>query len=641
MAQPFGIGDVVGGRYRITHHVVTSADQDIVFQGIDQVLNREVSILLASTQNAKQVATSAKELATGERSSEVQVLDLGLAEDRTYLISTLTHPNDLLDLVVPDAAPYVEPFFTDSLGSELFGQSRVMEPETFHDDAEYYAGLQEVAPGAEEEPGDSEAPSRRRRPAFLGRVSESLNRRLGTHRDADRLQQAPAGASPAEGSPAEPSSTDVSPSGAVFSGAAEPGAVSPDSAGGPFDQSADGGLDLHADREIVEPRPEADAGEEFGVALDEAGQWRPVSTVVGPDAGSSPAGATDAHEDAIVEDRPAEGPALDDPAPQRPTISDEDDGEEVIDDPPDEPVPAESSSPSAGLGAVAGPSFTGLISAVPEERRSAFPAGPSGGAYAATAADAPALDADDADDQPASAPVAGRSGNGRWIGVGVLAVVVLLAAVAGFFMLRGGDEPAPAADDEQTTQPEEAETEAAPQEEPEEEPGEEPEADTEPQEDEDEAEADGPAPITAVTRLVPESPQLNEATDGQLSNTFDGDTSTTWNSFLYGSAEFGGLVSEFALVVELEESSPVSAVTLTQQGQVEGGSFQVLVNDSPSLDGAEQIGAGTWNWTETTVELDDAEGQYVIINTTALPERLAPDNPDLPYGLELAQIVLE
>ncbi|MDO5492933.1 MAG: hypothetical protein Q4F53_04910, partial [Nesterenkonia sp.] len=174
MPQPFAVGDVVGGRYRITHHVVTSADQDIVFEGTDQVLNREVSILLASRSNAKQVATSAKELATGERVSDVQVLDLGLAEDRTYLIASLTDPNGLLDLVVPDAAPYVEPFFTDSLGSEIFGQSRVMEPETYHDDEEYYAALTEP----EAETG-KKRPARRR-PGFLDRVSDTLNRRLGT-----------------------------------------------------------------------------------------------------------------------------------------------------------------------------------------------------------------------------------------------------------------------------------------------------------------------------------------------------------------------------------------------------------------------------------------------------------------------------
>lgn len=57
MAQPFGVGDVLGGRYRVTHHVVTSADQDIIFQAVDEVLDREVSVLLASRANAKQVAT--------------------------------------------------------------------------------------------------------------------------------------------------------------------------------------------------------------------------------------------------------------------------------------------------------------------------------------------------------------------------------------------------------------------------------------------------------------------------------------------------------------------------------------------------------------------------------------------------------
>lgn len=101
MAQPFGVGDVLGGRYRVTHHVVTSADQDIIFQAVDEVLDREVSVLLASRANAKQVATSAKELATGERASEVQVLDLGLTAERTYLISSVVDPNQLLDLVVP------------------------------------------------------------------------------------------------------------------------------------------------------------------------------------------------------------------------------------------------------------------------------------------------------------------------------------------------------------------------------------------------------------------------------------------------------------------------------------------------------------------------------------------------------------
>src|SRR5699024_5753525 len=161
-----GVGEVVGGRYRVTHHVVTSADQDIIFQAVDQVRDREVSVLLASRANAKQVATSAKELATGERASEVQVLDLGLSAERTYLISSVVNPNHLLDLVIPDSAPCVEPYFTDSLGSELFGQSREMQPQTYDDDAEYYARLQEDL-ASSSEPGRRLPGLPRRRPSFL------------------------------------------------------------------------------------------------------------------------------------------------------------------------------------------------------------------------------------------------------------------------------------------------------------------------------------------------------------------------------------------------------------------------------------------------------------------------------------------
>ena len=44
MSQPISVGAVLGGRYRITEHVVTSADQDMVFLGTDQVLNRRVTV---------------------------------------------------------------------------------------------------------------------------------------------------------------------------------------------------------------------------------------------------------------------------------------------------------------------------------------------------------------------------------------------------------------------------------------------------------------------------------------------------------------------------------------------------------------------------------------------------------------------
>ena len=90
-----------------------------------------VSILVAGPDNADQVAQSAREVATGERPGNVQILDLGVSEATTYLITNHTSAADLLDLVVSSNPPYVEPFFTDTLGSEIFGQPRSHEPETY------------------------------------------------------------------------------------------------------------------------------------------------------------------------------------------------------------------------------------------------------------------------------------------------------------------------------------------------------------------------------------------------------------------------------------------------------------------------------------------------------------------------------
>ncbi|MEB2537972.1 hypothetical protein ACSOSW_03845 [Micrococcus luteus KDCGSN] len=170
MPQPIAVGAVLGGRYRITQHVVTSADQDMVFLGTDQVLNRRVTVLVASRENATQVASSARELATGERTDDVQVLDLGLSEGRTYLIAGGDpDPDVLLGLAYPQEL-YVEPFQTDSLGSELFGESRTGDPHAYDDDASYYTDLDRRLRADEDEA--------QRRPGFLNRLSERLAERV-------------------------------------------------------------------------------------------------------------------------------------------------------------------------------------------------------------------------------------------------------------------------------------------------------------------------------------------------------------------------------------------------------------------------------------------------------------------------------
>jgi hypothetical protein len=143
VSHPIDVGSVLGGRYKVTATVLTSHDEDLVLDGVDQVLNRAVSILVAGPDNADQVAQSAREVATGERPGHVQILDLGVSDLTTYLITNHTSAADLLDLVVASNPPYVEPFFTDTLGSEIFGQARSREPETYdglYDDEEVEAG---------------------------------------------------------------------------------------------------------------------------------------------------------------------------------------------------------------------------------------------------------------------------------------------------------------------------------------------------------------------------------------------------------------------------------------------------------------------------------------------------------------------
>lgn len=140
MSNPIDVGSVLGGRYKVTATVLASHDHDLVLDGVDQVLNRPVSILVAGPGNTEQVAQSAREVATGERPGTVQVLDLGMSEAATYLITNHTSAADLLDLVVASNPPYVEPFFTDTLGSEIFGQPRSNEPEPYDDEDHVEAG---------------------------------------------------------------------------------------------------------------------------------------------------------------------------------------------------------------------------------------------------------------------------------------------------------------------------------------------------------------------------------------------------------------------------------------------------------------------------------------------------------------------
>ncbi|MFQ4148111.1 ABC transporter substrate-binding protein [Arthrobacter sp. LAPM80] len=131
MPQPIDVGSILGGRYKVTGRILASAENDVILDGLDQVLNRPVSILVSAVSNSANLTQSAREVAIGSRISNVSILDLGVQDDATYLIAARTSPTDLLDLVIPtDPAEevYQEPFFTDTLGTEIFGKARDAAP---------------------------------------------------------------------------------------------------------------------------------------------------------------------------------------------------------------------------------------------------------------------------------------------------------------------------------------------------------------------------------------------------------------------------------------------------------------------------------------------------------------------------------
>ena len=179
MSEPIEVGAMFGGRYQVTEMVMTSADGDDILVCFDKVLNRQVSVLLGSPANSPQLTNNAREIATGERYGAVQVLDLGSTEDRSYVVTNLAEPTDLFDILIQQDAPYIEPFYTDTLGTEIFGVSRAAVPNTYEDDAEYYEDLQAQEDG---------------RPAAFGKLPEiNLNEKISSFKGRfGRSKQVPA-----------------------------------------------------------------------------------------------------------------------------------------------------------------------------------------------------------------------------------------------------------------------------------------------------------------------------------------------------------------------------------------------------------------------------------------------------------------
>jgi len=121
LSQQIPVGSVLGGRYEITAHIIITAESDMVLEGIDQILNRKVSIVVASPSRSALLEANSRALATNSRGN-IQILDLGIPpEGSRYLVTSHTRPDTLLDtlLVENHALSNAE----DALGTEIFGDS--------------------------------------------------------------------------------------------------------------------------------------------------------------------------------------------------------------------------------------------------------------------------------------------------------------------------------------------------------------------------------------------------------------------------------------------------------------------------------------------------------------------------------------
>ena len=526
MPQPVDVGSTLGGRYKVTAQVLASAENDLVLDGVDQVLNRVVSILVAAPENTTQVSASAREIATGERASNVQVLDLGVSDGRTYLVTNNANAADLLDLVIERDAPYVEPFFTDTLGSEIFGMPRSREPETEEEDR--YA----------QEPAER-AP---RKPLMSGRARPKLPK-FGR-----------GGAAAATG--------------AMVTGAEEAAAARDLEFGGAEDAPAEAATGAAT----LPPPPFA----------------RPKSGPRVPERSAEPATGQTPKVSRWTETDYSGDIASDEDSSAAATVSETN-------------VPAQESG----------------------RRPSNFPKS----AVAASAAGA-GNDYDDNypedsgyDDDEDDASPRGNRTLGRVL-VGAVLTLVLIAAVV-LSVSRLGDVNREESQAGADTTP----SATAPAQEP---------AAEAPAE-----EVTAPAPVpVGVTRLVPADPDLDSANDGALPQILDGSPATFWSSYEYANDVFGGYAPNLALVVELEEESAINKIDIAQLNGT-GGNFSVMLNDSPTLDGATTVAETGFTGPTTSIPVPKTNGetataQYVIVNFTQLPRLSGPSA--YPWGLRIAEI---
>lgn len=591
MSHPIDVGSVLGGRYKVTATVLSSHDQDLVLDGVDQVLNRPVSILVAGPYNAEQVAQSAREVATGERPGNVQILDLGVSDATTYLITNHTSAADLLDLVVASNPPYVEPFFTDTLGSEIFGQARSHEPETYDEDDEVEAGY--ISYGEGQSGQDAEYPATAPSPAASRSVHGAPTHGAATPQGLGQqapAQQAPT--APVRKAPVVPPLPAGRPAGRPAAGRAAAGGAAAGAAGLAGSANSRGNRQ-QAVPETTAPQPiQADKGYEQDAVRETVQHDNVEQALLQRDTGRSgngARGAADAGAGAASAGAAAAASG-DGHNSSKVSLWSENDYDYVPEDEYDD---------------------EGSDAHEQDRRAGNFPG-------AARTGTAPAADYyDDEDDEPQKEP---RSM--RWLVGGLLAAVLIVGLIFAVTNLgslfksapQTGAAPVSTAPPSAATQPTGTPTKST-------------------------APVAGPPAIEGITRQG--NFDFAATYDDDLGKAFDGNAASYWSDMEFATEDWGGLAPDgVPLVVKLKSPSQVSSITLNQLG-ASGGSITVFTNDRPSLDGAKQVGTNSFTSPDLTMPLPEpVTAQYVIISIKNLPKLAAPKTR-FGYGLRLAEIKVQ
>jgi hypothetical protein len=116
-------------------------------------------------------------------------------------------------------------------------------------------------------------------------------------------------------------------------------------------------------------------------------------------------------------------------------------------------------------------------------------------------------------------------------------------------------------------------------------------------------------------------PQGDNNENGDLAkNAVDGDTSTSWHSERYDSPEFGRIKKGIGLVLDLGDTSTVTAAKVDAPGT--DGSVELRANDSGQLDGSKRVATGkfTGSGTIALTPSKPVSARYLILWFTRVPE---------------------